>query len=438
LEEICNFMANKKYQKGTVIIITFVVLITLLFLGAYFLAFSLTESKISRSQGYSAQAYYLAEAGISEAIWKLKNDAAWFNQFIINPNWSANFSHSFADGSYTVLIQNSELAQGEIISTATINLGGGKISQRVVKSIVFKALGSPVSNSAMFSDGPSGNINLSSSDITINNGNAFCGGILNISSSNLTINDNGESEELEGQLLVHNNLIQSSTTITSETICASNQCDAECDVCPAPSSDLPSVDFYSSNPNSFKSRAQTLESLGQCQVLCNGSPCSTKCLFTSSQFSSLLSLGGAITINSEITYVMGSVNVSSENLIINGILVAENDINVSSSSITVNRPGDQSPSGLISGKKVNFSLTTMNITGVFYSLDQMNISSSSGSITGAILGRKFNFSSLPSLNITLNNDIILYGLGYLINGEVVAPNPDFSPIITIDHWEESY
>lgn len=430
-----------KKNKGTILLITFLILGILFLLGSYFLTFTLSESKISKSQEAGIKTYYLAEAGINEAIWKLKNDADWSSQFISNPGWSANFSRSFAGGSYIISVQNSDLAQGEIISTAMIDLGGGRTSQRIVKVLVFKALGSVTNNCGLFTAGPSGDMNVNSSNITINDGNLFCGNVFNISSSSLTVNDNGGTGELEGQVLVNNNLIQSSTTITSETVCAKNECASECEICPAPSADLPSIDFNSSDPNSFKSRAQLAEDLNQCQILCNGSPCSTKCVFTSGQFSTLLSSvpsGGTMTINSEITYVMGSINISSKNLVVNGILVAENDINASSSSITVNRPDVQSPSGLISGKKINFSSMTMDITGVVYSSDQMNVSSSSGNITGAILGRKFNFSSLSSLNITLDNDIILYGLGYMIDGELVTPNPAFSPIITIDHWEESY
>jgi hypothetical protein len=431
-------MSIKFSQKGTIVIIVFIVMVILLFLGSYFLSFSLTESKIAKSQDLAGRTYYIAEAGINEAIWKLKNDVVWSNQFISNPNWSANFSRSFADGSYNVSIQNSDLAEGEIISVATINLGGGKTSQRIIKTKVFKAIGSPINSSGFFTDGPSGNMNVSSSNITINNGNGYCGGVLNISSSVLTINDDGETEELEGQLLVHGNLIKSSTTINAERICTSTQCDADCDICPAPSSDLPAVDFNSSQSTSFKSRAKELENLGQCQILCNGNPCSTKCVLTPSQFSNVLSKGSTITINSGITYVSGAVNISSKNITLNGILIAESDINASSSSITVNRPSSQSPSGLISGKKINFSSITMNIVGLIYSSEEMNVSSTSGTITGAIVGRKFDYSSVSPLVINYDNDIVLYGLGYMINGNPVPPNSIFSPVITIDHWEESY
>lgn len=434
-------MTNNFQNGGFVSIIAFIIFGIVLILAAYFLSFTATELKISKSYEKSLQTYYWAEAGINEAIWKLKNDAVWANQFITNPTWSASFSRSFLGGSYTVSIENFEVAQGTIIATSTIDLGGGKTSQRVVKTVVFKAIGSPVEDSALFSDGPSGNMNLSSSNVTINDGNLFCGNTINISSSNITVIDNAETEELEGKLLANNNYIVSGSSVTTEAVCSANRCDSECEVCPAPSSDLPVIDFDSGVSTSFKSRAQAAEAAGQCQILCDGNPCSTKCALTGNQFSSILSGASSITINNEITFVAGAVDISSKNsLVINGIIIAGNgnDLNISSSNVTINRPSSESPSGLISSKKINITSSVINGTGVMYSSDEFNISSSSGNITGGVLGRKFDASSLSPFVLTLSNNVILYGLGYLIDGEAVAPNAQFSPVITIDHWEEEY
>jgi len=57
-------------------------------------------------------------------------------------------------------------------------------------------------------------------------------------------------------------------------------------------------------------------------------------------------------------------------------------------------------------------------------------------IKGGIITRKLDLNYLEQLNITLDNDIIRYGLGYEINGVLI--NPTFSPTVNIDHWEESY
>ena len=243
----------------------------------------------------------------------------------------------------------------------------------------------------------------------------------------------------------HGNLLKSSTTVNSTTVCAKNNyCTSQCDgygpgvnSCPPDSSDLPLVDFDSSDPNSFKSRAQAAQNLNQCQILCNGNPCSTKCILTANEFSNLFTGLKNVIINNKITFVTGSINVSSSTLTVNGILISANDINISSTSnLTINRPDSQTPSGLMAERKMNISSSTLNLMGVIYSSDQMNMSSTSGIITGAILARKIDYSSLPSFTINLDNSVVLYGLGYLIDGEAIVPS--YSPVITIDHWEESY
>ena len=67
-------LLKKINEKGVIIIITLLSLGIMLFLGTYFLSFVLAEARISKSQEVAVKTYYLTEAGINEAIWKLKND----------------------------------------------------------------------------------------------------------------------------------------------------------------------------------------------------------------------------------------------------------------------------------------------------------------------------------------------------------------------------
>ncbi len=456
MEEIFKFKIKKNLdKKGAILLAAIIILTSLMLLGLYFLSFTISETKISKAEQSASQAYYVAEAGINEVIWKLKNDHttadgdnAFADDFIDpiknpsgGPYWSDSFTHSFGGATYIVSIQNYDRGAGDIISTSRIPIGNGKYAQRIVKVAVFKAFASPVANRAMFTGGASGNIRVSSSNIIINNGNLFSGNTFNISSSAITLNDDSNTAELEGQLLSHGNLIQSSTTINSTATCASNICTSSCanyapNSCPPDSGNLPMVDFDSSAQNSFKSRAQAAQNLNQCSILCNGNPCSTKCVLTSNEFSNLFSGVNNVVINSKITFVTGNINVSSKNLTVNGILISANDINISSSTLTINRPGAQDPSGLMAEKGIELNSSTINITGVIYSSDEMEMSSTSGTVTGAILARKVDYSSLPSLTINLDDDVILYGLGYMIDEQAI--NPVYSPVITVDHWEESY
>ena len=480
----------KNYQQGTVVIITFLILIALLLLGSYFLIFALTESRISKSQEAGLQTYYLAEAGINEAMWKLKNDditsdgdPAWEIDFVdcAIENWTAGFSRSFANGSsYQVTIQNSVCARGKIVSTSTVSLPHGKSAQRIVKTTVFKALASPVEDSAILSGGSSENVDIKFSKLRIYNGNLFSNHNLDIKGTSIvevydnpnTLDDLGtpERENLEGQILAVGNFNQSSgSTLISECICAKDVCTDKCEGfpaggCPPDSIVLPLVDFDSSSPYSFKTRAQADQDNLQCQVLCNASPCTSqpnKCIYSASEFEDLLwevEQGGTLTLNNEITYVTGDVKLKGgRHLVINGVLVADDNIYIGKSyswtrqgqrdegfsQITINRPTAQSPSGILTKRKIDFGLyssfQSINITGIVYANDEVSMISmpESFNVIGAVIARKLSLISLWQwLNITLDNDIILYGLGYRIDGQAVEPT--FSPVITIDHWEESY
>lgn len=483
-----SFMLKIIKNKGTILLITFLILGILFLLGSYFLTFTLAESRISKSQEAGAKTYYLAEAGVNEAIWKLRNDdtttdgdPSWADDFADpakNPDgggiyWSANFSRSFPQGSYTVSIQNSALARGEIVSSSTVSLPNGQTAQRIVKTAVFKALGSPVADSALLSGGSGENIDINFSRLRIYKGNLFSNHNLDIKIlSTVEVYDDPNTGELEGKVLAVGNfgLSGGSTlTATSDAICAKNSCTTNCDGfppgnggCPPASVSTPLVDFDSSSQYSFKTRAQNAEDLGQCEVLCNGLSCdNNRCVFPASDFKDLLwqvGQGGTLTLNNEITYITGDVELrGGRHLIVNGALVADDNIKIGErftwpkggttdlglSQITINRPGAQSPSGLLTKRKINFGLFSsfqpIDITGVIYANEQVRIVSAPQrfDILGGIVARKFSLSSVWQwLNITLDDDIILYGLGYKIDGTVITPT--YSPIITIDHWEESY
>lgn len=485
LEEIFS-MGKISQKKGAILIITFLILGVLLLLGTYFLSFTLIESRISKSQGVATKTYYLAEAGIGEAIWKLKNDDTtadgdepWKDNFVaksLNPDpegkyWSATFTRSNVfGGSYTVTIQNSNRARGRLISTAKIALPGGKTAQRIVKTVVFKALAGPTADSAVFSGGASENIDIDYSKMKIKDGNLFSNHNLNIKGSTVEVYDNNTTETLEGQVLAVGNLnIKYSTLDYCETRCAKDTCqkcpnntqNQECEKCPPDSLFTPLVDFDSEGSYSFKNRAQNAQDFGQCEVLCNSVQCDTRCVYSAEDFEDLLwEVGkeGTLTLNNEITYVTGPIELKGGRyLVVNGALLADDNIYIGErycwtkggqkdcglSQITINRPTATTPSGLLTKRKIDFGLfssfSDISITGVIYANDEIRLVSvpKSFNIVGGIIGRKLALNSVWQwLNITLDNEIILYGLGYKIDDILIEPV--YSPVITIEHWEETY
>lgn len=492
-------------QKGTVLVIAFLIMGVLMILGIYFLSFALTESRIAKSQTVGTQTYYLAEAGINEALWKLKydeteedGDVPWATCFVTSTascgnctSWSATFTRNtnllVPNSTTTVTIQNSECARGRITATSTIALPGGRSAQRVVETTVFKSLASPTDGAAIFSGGSSENIDIDFSKIKAY-GDLFSNHNLNIKWwSTVEVYDNATTVEAEGRILAVGNYNKSAgSTVSSTAICAKNICQTtstcrcveypekfqkcEENECPPKNISMPVVDFDSATSTSFKERASSTEAAGDCRVFCQqeeGSPyqCSTKCVFDDDEFEELLwevGENGTLTLNTTTTpgivYVTGPVELrGGRHLVVNGALVADGTIDIGErykwtkggqkdegySQITVNRPTATTTAGLLTKAKINMGLyssfTTTSITGVIYANDETRLVSlpKSFKVIGGIIARKLSFISVWEwFNFFVDNEIILYGLGYRIDGKTVKP--EYSPIITVEHWEETY
>lgn len=456
----------EKPEKGAIIIIVFAVFGILLVMGAYFLNFIIAESRLSKSQRIGAQTYYLAEAGVNEVIWRLKHNNDWKQNFIQPPyceNFERELSREFSGGQYTVSIKNYACGRGEIISIATLPFGSGKTAQRKVKVLVSRAFDSPTEYSSLFTDGPSENMTIHNTNLNVSKGNIYSNSKIDIvGSSRVTV---------EKKALAIQDLSYPQGSLSSLANCARNECNpdsATCEYplrvqggktgCPPDQSTLPAVDFDSSSPNSFKSRAQAFQNLGQCSVLCNGNQCGNKCIYSSTEFENLLwqvGQGGTLTINSKITYVTGPIELrGGRNLIINGSLIADGKIdigvvnkwrnNTGSNRIKITRPSSSSSSGLLSKQKIEIGqyssfLESLDIEGVIYTNQNIGISGISASavdIKGGVIARKIDLNNLFQINILFDNEVILYGLGYVIDGFYIPPED--SPVITIDHWEEQY
>ena len=475
---------NIKRNRGTVIVIGLLAMFILLLLGIYFLSFTETEFKIFKSQTHSIQTYYLSEAGVNDAIWRIKNNDDWKECFTSSTascdceNWSTSTvedTSSLLEGSsYKISIENSSCARGEITIIATSSFGGGT-SRRVVKTKVFQPLASLTEDSAMFSGSPSGEVNIDSSEIDIYSGNFFSNNNINVkNNSTVNIYNDPDTTTQEGLGLAVRNINITNSTLNSSSTCAKNTCEENCPdytstttSCPPSSVDVPAVDFDSTSSSSYKSKAQTAQDNGQCRVLCNGDVCSNNCIFSEDDFSDLLlkvGKGGTLKLdylsNGSATstyYVEGTVTLKGERkLDIDGILVADDDVNIGESlcwnsdcgfdGLTVTDPGKGIPSGILTKGEINFgaysSLATTSVEGLLYSLGKMNLTSipNTFKVKGGIISSKFSLSSLLSpLEFYLDNDIIREGIW----GGSLPPPEDkgpayYSPVVTIEHWEEVY
>jgi len=414
----CHGVKKILNGKGAALIVTVLLTMVILLLAVYYLSFSLTEKRIAKSQVSGVNTYYLAEAGIADMVWKLKNDESYKNSFETNPAWTASFSRTnpfgAGAGSYTVTIANSSLAHGEIISTGQVDIGGGKMSQRIVKTTVFKAMGEGSTlNTSGYADG---NISITGSRVNFYGGNVHSNGnilvtLLSRVSVSHDLNATGNFNEawfsdvnVAGAIHAHN----SPYTPAAEAIA------------------MPAIDFDSDDPNSLKNRATVT--------------------YTPAQFSTLLNNSQNITLPGPITFVSGDIDIKgNRDLTINGLLVSQRDIAIGGddlcpgsrcgrSMVTVNHT-EGIPSGMVAKRKIQFGAYTegANINGLLYANDQLDVGSlptEGFDIVGAAVARKLSiFSCLQTLNITFNPDNIL---------ELSGGGAEFSPVITVEHWEEEY
>ncbi|MDD5433527.1 MAG: hypothetical protein PHE77_02630 [Candidatus Pacebacteria bacterium] len=465
MAEICKIsnkiLKLKQGITGSAFIIAILVLGLMVFLAAYFISFSLAGSSMANSQKFATQTYYLAEAGIQEAIFKLKNDPIWKSAFETLPtawdpscsSWSIplyqRIGGIFSNGGYELTVNNLGCAQAEIIAKAFLEINSNKKAQRIVKAKVFKAIGNSDLTFGIFTGGASGNV-----DLTMVNPLRVYGGDLFIK-NNLNINFSSDVS-VDGKILVGNNYLSSLSQVSSLGVCAFNVCESGCDdstECPPPVIEIPPLDFDSASPSSYLSAAQN----SNCGSL--RSDGKTNCVFTPAEFEKVLwnyypdisfPLGATI-------YVKGDINIrAGQSVIVNGVLASDRDINLGESncwtrpeppnlrcgfsSVQVIRPGqpdDNFPSGLLAKRKLNggqflgFGSAGMEVTGLVYSGDEMKFQSVPGPITiyGGLVARKISFSStIAGFDVYFDPDVITDTFG----------TASYSPVIIVDHWEEEY
>ncbi len=399
-------------RKGAALVMTMMVISALLFMALYFLNFSTTEKKITNIQTKGVDAYYLAEAGINEMVWLIQNDATYKNNFETIPDWTTSFTRNTpfgnANESYTVTITNSGLAQGEIVSVGSITNVDGSITKRTVKTFVYRALGDPdIGTNAIYANG---NINITGSIVNFYNGGAH-------SNNNFVVSGNAQVY-IEQDLEAVNRYIKSSsaTATIGGNIYAINYPPA------ADVIDMPAVDFNSTSSSSFLNRADVV--------------------YDSITFNNLINASSTLTLNDDITYVSGDVNLpEGKSLIINGLLVIDGDFTVGA-NVAGNHPNSNllihyatgTPAGVLVSGDMYFKNQTgiVNVRGVLYANDILNINNVNASlfiVRGAMIARKFTISSswIP-IDIYYDSSIIINTLN----------NASTSPTLIVDHWEEEY
>jgi Tfp pilus assembly protein PilX len=394
--------ANKKtVSRGFALIAAILAVAVIGVLAFYVSSFTITENKISSTQSDSVKAYYLAESGVADAINKIKNDSAWKTAFETDPSWNQTYTKSdalYPGSSYTIQISNTALAHGIITVTGNYTTGN-KVSKRIMKALIFKASGgtSTLDTIGIYSYGEIKT--QSANNITINNGGLHSNGnIITNASTNLTV---------QGAITA-----VGSNNLTAGNVHADSTRDKHSNP-PVAIVEMPSVSFDNAgDPNSLKARAAHV--------------------YTPTQFANTVLNNSIITLTG-INYVTGDINITGAKIItINGALVSDGSININGAvNMTVNQPTTSTPAGLIAKNNITFTAAAnVNLSGIIYGNNTCDMSNSALNLTvnGAIICMNTNLKGTANLTINTNPQRTAAVLG----------SAGFSPVVTVQHWEEEY
>ncbi len=393
---------KKEKAKGIVLVVSVLVLTTLLVIGSYLVSSANSESKIAKAQSVATKNYYLAEAGINDMAWKIKNDQSAREAFLqgnLDNSHSISRNNIFGDSnaSYQVSAKNTAPAEAWIISTSTYKIGSN-YSQRVVKTYVTRATGSTSKwEFSTFAGGrgnqQNGNFRFNGAGIvmTSNGGRIHANQELKVQGAEIVINDGSVTSanvinEVAGGKITLNNSYKQVPTSTVEML---------------------QIGF-----DSWKNRADQTYSRNQFRNLPNNT-----------------TLNGII-------YVTGDAEITGKNFTINGVLVSEGKIKITLTGQTLAINNDLIKGGGLLAKD-NIEITTsggfVEINGLIYSSKKIQITSSGTNfvINGSVTG----FDA----EITASGGSIIVNYTPEKFESVIEPeyNPS-SPLIKIDHWEEKY
>ena len=393
-------MRTPKPKKAFALATVLVLLGVALFGVGALVTVSSLEAKISRSQMEGIGAYYAADAGAADALWRLNNNST-YNTALLNGTLNVTYTATNVPKSgqgFTVTMVTGANGAGyaDVTVDATSN-NGTFIAKRQIQTSIFagQTSANTIGTNGVMTGG-SFTANAVSS-ISINNGGLYAGQTINLKQTNASAS---------GKFQAVGTYTQSQTN-NSAAISASNYP-------PAPAAVVvPGVSFAN-----YASTATVT--------------------YTPQQFLNLIK-GNNNTYNfpGPITYVNGDLNMNASvkncSINISGLLVVNGDFTIASSAgspnINVSDPGSGN-SGILSAKNVNIAAGNTNIAGVLFVAGTTTLTNlSSFNVQGAIVsGGTIALSTISGFSVSFVNSRTnaIFGVG----GAAQA--------LQVKHWEEEY
>lgn len=442
---ICNFQRRKSY-----VTITVLILMMVLVAASYSYADALfSELTIARNNKGASVAFSLADAGIQEAIYRVQYDTATRDTFMNSTNGTTIFSHNqpalIPNGSYQVTIQNTAKGAATVTAIGNYQIGTLRTARREIEVGIAQAPSTPSYpyDGGIFGSGGAGS-SIADIDFWYAPVRVYNGSIL----SNRDINFKfGSDVDIEGtfniideQPVPSGKAIEAGDNVTiswpSHVDCNclinddGNPATPQCGDNPgctaiegATAKTMPPIDFDSSSPNSYKNRAKNTT---------GPSPDGNQYFIKQQDFKALIPKFSSATFNG-VVYIDGPLDIDwGRTITMNGVIAASGGITISFGQLFLNPPTGGGASGVLTQASFNIgTLGNFSGTGLVYTGDRTQINASFPypiSLTGGILSRRTWVSGFRTVNIHFDADVINTALG----------NPNETPVIEINHWEEEY
>jgi len=421
----------KQKKAGYAMIIVLIIMLILLAVTYLFSDSLFAELAIARNNKGAQVSFSLAEAGVQEAIFRIRTDATTRQKFMETTNGVSTFSHNPAlinNGSYSVTIQNTALRAATITSVGNYRIGALRTARREIKVGIAQASSTPYPyDGAIFGGGGAGE-SIADIDFWYAPVQIFGGSLL----SNRDINfrwgswaNIEKAVEAGRDVTVNWSISNCECSINDDGDPETPQCSDSPGCTPLenqPNKTMPPVDFDSTNPGSIKSRA-----------IVEGHYYAKQ-----KDFKDIFPKWSDRTFTG-VYYIDESFDLDyGRTMRMNGILAASGSINITLGQLFVNPPTSGpyvGTAGVFTQK--DFRVGTLGNFGgraLVYASNRNQIDSSipyTMDFTGGFLGRRMWISGFRVVNIHFDADIInstlnLFGL---------APT---TPVIEINHWEEEY
>ena len=151
MRKLSAFRFQLSAEKGAVLILTFIIMVTLTAITAGFLFMTSSQLRSSAYDVASSKAFWLAEAGIQDVMQKLVNDSDYRNS-------PTTVTDDLGDGSYSVTVSKADTTY-TLSSTGTVDVMSRKITMSVVATSAIIERGIHADGAHLKFDDSSGTIN---------------------------------------------------------------------------------------------------------------------------------------------------------------------------------------------------------------------------------------------------------------------------------------